>query len=153
VTTGEVEAELKGHTLPVRSVGFSHDGSQVISGSDDNTVLIWNATTSESQLMTTPEITLPDTSVVRSAEPGKFHIVYPPTLSIHHALSISDDHQWIKGALYDCWIPPNDRDFISSSFWGNRACFGYKSGRVVILDMTIISKKLNRPSGKKRSAQ
>jgi WD40 repeat protein len=35
VTTGEVEAELKGHTDLVTSVSFSQDGSQVVSGSMD----------------------------------------------------------------------------------------------------------------------
>ena len=45
VTTGGVEAELKGHTDWVTSVAFSQDGSRVISGSRDKTVRIWNATT------------------------------------------------------------------------------------------------------------
>jgi WD40 repeat protein len=45
VTTGEVEAELKGHTHSVRSVAFSQDGSRVASGSNDQTVRIWNVTT------------------------------------------------------------------------------------------------------------
>ena len=40
--TGEVEAELKGHMNYVMSVAFSQDGSQVVSGSVDNTVRIWN---------------------------------------------------------------------------------------------------------------
>ena len=40
--TGEVENELKGHIYVVTSVAFSQDGSQVISGSCDNTVWIWN---------------------------------------------------------------------------------------------------------------
>jgi WD40 repeat protein len=33
VTTGKVEAELKGHTDWVMSVAFSQDGSRVVSGS------------------------------------------------------------------------------------------------------------------------
>jgi WD40 repeat protein len=33
VTTGEVEAELKGHTDSVTSVSLSQDGSRVVSGS------------------------------------------------------------------------------------------------------------------------
>ena len=40
-----MEAELKGHTRSVSSVAFSQDGSRVVSGSEDNTVRIWNATT------------------------------------------------------------------------------------------------------------
>jgi WD40 repeat protein len=46
-TTGEVEAELKGHTHWVMSVAFSQDGSRVVSGSGDKTVRIWNVTTGE----------------------------------------------------------------------------------------------------------
>ena len=46
-TTGEVEAELKGHTGSVESVAFSQDGNRVVSGSWDNTVQIWNVTTGE----------------------------------------------------------------------------------------------------------
>ena len=45
--TGEMAAELKGHTDPVWSVAFSQDSSQVVSGSSDETVQIWNATTHE----------------------------------------------------------------------------------------------------------
>jgi WD40 repeat protein len=44
---GEVEAELMGHTNSVMSVAFAQDGSQVVSGSNDNTVQIWNTTTGE----------------------------------------------------------------------------------------------------------
>jgi WD40 repeat protein len=136
-TTGEVEAELKGHTDLVTSVAFAQDGSRVVSGSNDNTVRIWNTATGESQLMTASTITLPDASIVHNEGYGDFHISYPeqPTLSIHAPLSISDDGKWIVGALRDCWIPSYDRDFISSSFSGNRACFGYHSGRVIIFDM------------------
>ena len=47
--TGEVEAELKGHTEWVMSVAFAQNGSQVVSGSSDNTVRIWNAATSEAE--------------------------------------------------------------------------------------------------------
>ncbi|KAJ6543485.1 hypothetical protein B0H10DRAFT_2244444 [Mycena sp. CBHHK59/15] len=46
-TTGEVEAELNGHTDTVTSVAFSQDGSRAVSGSYDKTVRIWNATTDE----------------------------------------------------------------------------------------------------------
>jgi WD40 repeat protein len=45
VTTGEVEAKLKGHTDFVMSVAFSQDGSRVVSGSRDETVRVWNVTT------------------------------------------------------------------------------------------------------------
>jgi WD40 repeat protein len=140
-TTGMVEAELKGHTDVVRSVAFTQDGSRVVSGSDDNTVWIWNTMTGKSEIMTAPEITLPDASVVHKAGGGKFYIVYPKsqhTPSVHPMLSLSDDGQWIIGACRDCWIPSHHCDFSMSSFSGNKVCLGYHSGRVVILDMTIV---------------
>ena len=34
-----------GHSAPVNSVCFSPDGTRIVSGSDDNTVRIWNAVT------------------------------------------------------------------------------------------------------------
>jgi WD40 repeat protein len=34
---------LQGHTGPVGSVGWSPDGSRIVSGSDDDTVRVWNA--------------------------------------------------------------------------------------------------------------
>ena len=46
-TTGEVEAELKGHTEYVTSVAFAQNGNQVVSGSGDKTVRIWNLITGE----------------------------------------------------------------------------------------------------------
>ena len=45
MTTGEVQAELKGHTNWVSCVAFSQDGSRVVSGSSDEMVRIWNVTT------------------------------------------------------------------------------------------------------------
>ena len=47
--TGKVEGELTGHTGCVRSVAFAHDGSKAVSGSDDQTVRIWNVTTGEAE--------------------------------------------------------------------------------------------------------
>jgi WD40 repeat protein len=38
---------LSGHADWVISVGFSADGSKVVSGSQDNTVKIWNADSGE----------------------------------------------------------------------------------------------------------
>ena len=35
---------LKGH---VWSVGFNHDGTKIVSGSDDNTIRVWNVDTGE----------------------------------------------------------------------------------------------------------
>jgi len=139
VTTGEVEAELKGHTNSVRSVAFSQDGSQVVSGSLDKTVRIWNLTMGNSQSMNTSEVTLPDGSRVKKITPYKFCIYYPSqrsTLSVNSTLRISDDSEWIMASLRHCWIPSQYRNISCSSTWGNQICLGYQSGLVVIFDMT-----------------
>ena len=36
-----------GHGGPVNSVSFSPDGTRIVSGSDDNTVRVWDAVTGE----------------------------------------------------------------------------------------------------------
>jgi len=47
--TGEVQNMLKGHTNSVRSVSFSPDGRRIVSGSDDNSVRVWDSLTGEVQ--------------------------------------------------------------------------------------------------------
>ena len=136
--TGKVKAKLKGHTSFVTSVAFSQDGSKVVTASDDKTVRIWDVTTSNAQVMTELSITLPDGSIINKVADA-FYIVYPlqqPTPIISPVLSVSEDKQWIVGALHDCWIPSFYRNFTSFSCSGSRLCLGYESGRVVILDIT-----------------
>jgi WD40 repeat protein len=41
------ECTLGGHTDYVRSVAYSPDGKHVVSGSEDNTVKVWDAVTGE----------------------------------------------------------------------------------------------------------
>ena len=41
----EQECTLTGHSAAVNSVAFSPDGTRVVSGSDDNTVKIWDSQT------------------------------------------------------------------------------------------------------------
>ena len=144
----EVEAELKGHKDIVVSVAFAQDDGQVVSGSLDNTVRIWNTVTGKTQLLTTTSITLPDVSIVHRAGGTSFHISYPeqPTLSTHGPLSISDDCQWIVGALHDCWIPSHIRNFISSSFSGDRMCLGYDAGNVIIFQYFAVPPRVHMDS-------
>ena len=41
----EQKCTLRGHSSWVRSVAYSPDGKHVVSGSDDQTVQVWNAAT------------------------------------------------------------------------------------------------------------
>jgi WD40 repeat protein len=43
--TGDLEAQLKGHTDEVTSVTFSHNARFIVSGSEDGTARVWNMTT------------------------------------------------------------------------------------------------------------
>ncbi|MFM6726125.1 MAG: WD40 repeat domain-containing protein, partial [Dolichospermum sp.] len=43
--TGEVESTLTGHSDYVNAIAVTPDGKTVISGSDDNTIKIWNLET------------------------------------------------------------------------------------------------------------
>ena len=45
--TGECEQTLEGHLNAVNSASFSPDGTKVVSGSNDQTVRIWDAVTGE----------------------------------------------------------------------------------------------------------
>jgi WD40 repeat protein len=44
VATGKVQATLKGHTTPVRSVAFSPDGKTLAAGCQDGTIKLWDVT-------------------------------------------------------------------------------------------------------------
>ena len=46
-TAGEIKSSLRGHTDCVWSVCFSPDGTKIVSGSSDETVLIWDAASGE----------------------------------------------------------------------------------------------------------
>jgi WD40 repeat protein len=45
VSTGSEVKVLKGHTGWVNSVAFSSDGTQIVSGSGDESVRVWDAST------------------------------------------------------------------------------------------------------------
>jgi WD40 repeat protein len=68
VTTGGVEAELKGHTDRVTYVAFSQDGSRVFSGTEDNRVRIWNVMMGEVEAELKCHKNSPVTSVALSQD-------------------------------------------------------------------------------------
>ena len=135
--TGEMEAKLEGHTGAIMSVAFSQDGSRVVSGSYDNTVRIWNAMTGEMEVKLEGH---PDsvTSITLSLDRDPVSVRTWQSQPPPHHVSVSHDHDWILGTHGDCWLPVRYRNFDTSSFSGSRACFGYRDGQVIILDMTVV---------------
>lgn len=51
-------------------------------------------------------------------------------------LSLSDDYCWLLGPHCHCWIPSAYCTLILTAFSGGKACFGYGSGLVVILNLS-----------------
>jgi WD40 repeat protein len=45
VATGSLLRTLKGHTMSVTTVAWSHDDLKILSGSEDKTIKIWDAIT------------------------------------------------------------------------------------------------------------
>ena len=45
--TGQEVNRMEGHTYPITSVSYSHDGKYIVSASKDKTVKLWNASTGE----------------------------------------------------------------------------------------------------------
>jgi WD40 repeat protein len=113
VETGEEERKLEGHSSWVNSVSFSADGSRVVSGSDDNTVQIWNVETGEVDL---PESQQGHVKIDQSDSPVTLQEGY-----------------WICSDVTQsqCWIPHHDISSISSNPYA--ICFGLKAGQVLVL--------------------
>ncbi|KAF8799962.1 WD40 repeat-like protein [Phlegmacium glaucopus] len=99
-STGECEAELKGHSDLVRSAVFSPDGMHIVSASADHTARIWNTATGECEAELKGH-----SDLVRSAvfSPDGMHIV-----------SASDDHTvriW-NTATGECDAELNEQTYV-----------------------------------------
>jgi len=132
--TGETEHVLEGYSGWVVSVALSPDGKNVISGSDDFTVRIWDTMTGEETALPPSEtITFQDGSTITHIIPGKFQLLAPG----EEKVSISWGREWIltKPLMEPCSIPLEFRGFNRQAFSSSKACFGYASGLVVIVDL------------------
>jgi WD40 repeat protein len=94
---------LEGHTRDVTSVAFSPDGKQVVSGSDDQTVWLWDAATGGALQQTLEGHTRDVTSVAFSPD-GKLL----PSLLV-------SNHWVIKGDMSIIWLPPDYREICSAT--------------------------------------
>jgi WD40 repeat protein len=133
-STGKMERELMGDS--VTSVAFTTDGTRVVSGSErDKSLRVWDTSTGESTSLDEFEsLQLPDGSKVCHIIPGKFQLLGPG-----EQVSISQDMKWLltDEPSETRWIPPEFRNFYVHAFSSSKACLGYHSGLVIIVDLKL----------------
>jgi WD40 repeat protein len=108
---------LEGHTSSVSSVAFSPDGKQVVSGSDDTTVRLWDAATG--------------TQVLPTLE-GKPVVLRPDNQMLLYTLVVSND--WvIEGGMNMLWLPTEYRT-THVTIWSGIVVLGLSSGKIIFLE-------------------
>ena len=70
--TGQEVRQLSGHTDAVYSVAFSPDRSQIVSGSYDQTVRLWEMATTEQMLARSAQLVQRDPPLFTPAELKRF---------------------------------------------------------------------------------
>ena len=109
---------LEGHSGCVNSVAFSPDGQKIVSGSDDKTVKVWDATTG---------------SLLQTLNGHSDAVKSIATSLVNRLKTILVNHDWVtineKKAL---WLPLNRRSICYDSI-GEALVIGSDSGLVTII--------------------
>lgn len=141
---------LEGHSGAVQSVAFSPDGQKVASGSGDETIKLWNATTGQEQQtlkghsgVVLSVVISPDGQTVASGSVDKTVKLWDATtgqgrqtLESHSnswsvAPQVSFTNDWVAfGSENVLWIPYEYRPFSCSATQDGSLTLGYGNGRV-----------------------
>ncbi|KFY86474.1 hypothetical protein V500_07603 [Pseudogymnoascus sp. VKM F-4518 (FW-2643)] len=120
---------LEGHSRMVNSVAFSPDSKQIISGSADNTVRLWEATTGAA--LQTLKGHWSNVNSVAISPDGKLL----PTLYV-----LND---WlVEGTTNLLWLPTNYRP-TCKAVWNKLVVLGHSSGRISMRAQILRCSKSN----------
>jgi WD40 repeat protein len=101
------------------SVAFSPDGKQVVSGSDDKTVRLWDAVTGAAL------------QTLEGHSSSVFSVAFSPGGNITRNLFTSNN--WVAERESNLlWLPPAYR-VTSEAVWDEAIVLGHSSGRISIL--------------------